>query len=1478
VILSPHIQRVFMTLRHLRASEKYFCLLVTSCLFVTLSQGASRPSIGVPSAVAGRAQDTLTVTSVISGAEVIDGSVQLQRVTASGRVAVVGLMGDDGRDGDAIAGDNVWTLRSAIETDTAGPMTFRVSAAIRGSIRRLTSATALIDVSASQTRASSVHSQALSKVAIALRPAAVAGTTLLDYEIFGDNTALTNQYSGITFSNAVVFESGISLNEFEFPPHSGTNVVSDNGGAITITFAAPVASFSGFFTYRVPVNVTAYNSSNTIVATSNSHFTNNLGLSGAAGTSTNDAIQVASANGISKVTITGDAAGSSFTMDDTVLGAPVTTPPPSGGGGGTPLPPPAPPSLSVGTLNLGTIAAGASISGSLNASGGTPPYRFAALGPLPAGVTLTADGKIGGKPTQPGTTSFSVTVTDNSGVTAGGVVLFSVLAITTTSLPDATAFADYSATVAVTGGSGSYSFTATGLPPGASLGSGGVLRGPITKEGTYSISVQASDGSVTVTATLGLKVNPPAALKVTSATLPAGTISSRYSQSLSATGGAAPYSWVVTDGSLPAGLSLSSTGVISGFPLAAGTSAFKVTATDSTGGTASGQFSIAIAAAPLALHAPAVLSSGMVGVEYPVQLVTASGGNAPYTFSLNSGSLPTGLTLGADGTIRGTPATAVSGMSFTVKATDAAGATGTATLTVSIRAKAIDLLLSGGSLAFSLSSGSGAIPTSQAIQVQSSNAASIVAFSAAVTPSVPWLSVSGGTSTPAVVNVSLTSQALTLAASTTPYQAAIVFTCAPSAPCAGATQTVGVSLTVTTSPAQLSILNNSLAFTGSSAAPQSSTQSLNLQNVGGGSVGIISIQGGAGWLQVGTFPASVPAGPVASVPVTADPTGLAAGFYRTTVTVASSGGTSIVPATLLVGTGANMALAPAGVQVVMPAGGAPPPLDNSIPVTVSGSGAVAWTASVLPGASWLTVTTPGGTSTSDAPAAAAFALDSTAAGALAAGTYYGTIRVTSNAVLNSPQDFAVVLTVAPATGSAVPNPSPQGLLFISGGGTLPPQTVQVSSGGAGSVSFQASASTTDGRTWLSVTPATGTATAAAPAPTTVTANPTGLAAGTYYGSVSYAGAGAAVRSVSVTLLVPSGGASDAKDAVSGLRPAAAGCAASQIAVARIVPVGGFSYAAGLPAPISLRLADNCGNAVVNGRVVASFSNGDSPVTLQLANATSGLYSGTWTPRQAALQATISAAVTAPGLPAATTEFKGTITPGTAPVLTPLGTLHVFSPQIGGALAPGTIVQIYGSNFATQTVAASTLPLPTTLAGTSVIIGGILAPLYYVSPGQINAQAPFELAANHQYQVVINSGGVLSTPDSIQTVAEAPGFAALASGAVIAIHGDGSLVSASAPAAPGEYLTIFGAGLGATDNVVATGAATPASPLSRVLSPPTLTIDAQPVPVLFAGLTPSLVGLYQINFQVPADAANGSLALQVTQDGVPANSAVLIVHN
>jgi hypothetical protein len=147
----------------------------------------------------------------------------------------------------------------------------------------------------------------------------LAQNSPLTFEGFVDSTILNSQYAGTTFGNAIILTAGITLNEFEFPPHAGANVASDNGGPMTIAFASALRSFGGSFTYSVPLTVQALDSSNNLIASAASAHSNNQGLSGVSGSHSNELLQVASAAGISKIVITGGAQGASFTLDDVTL-------------------------------------------------------------------------------------------------------------------------------------------------------------------------------------------------------------------------------------------------------------------------------------------------------------------------------------------------------------------------------------------------------------------------------------------------------------------------------------------------------------------------------------------------------------------------------------------------------------------------------------------------------------------------------------------------------------------------------------------------------------------------------------------------------------------------------------------------------------------------------------------------------------------------------------------------------------------------------------------------------------------------------------------------------------------------------------------------------------------------------------------------------------------------------------------------------
>ena len=182
----------------------------------------------------------------------------------------------------------------------------------------------------------------------------------------------------------------------------------------------------------------------------------------------------------------------------------------------------------------------------------------------------------------------------------------------------------------------------------------------------------------------------PAPLAVSTTTLPGGIVSSAFSQSLAATGGTTPYTWAVASGTLPAGLTLSAAGVISGTPTAAGTSSFTVRVTDSAAATATRALSIDITAAtlpaPLAVST-ATLPGGIVSSAYS-QSLAATGGTTPYTWAVAIGTLPAGLTLSAAGVISGTP-TAAGTSNFTVRVTDASAPAATTTRALSLTITAV---------------------------------------------------------------------------------------------------------------------------------------------------------------------------------------------------------------------------------------------------------------------------------------------------------------------------------------------------------------------------------------------------------------------------------------------------------------------------------------------------------------------------------------------------------------------------------------------------------------------------------------------------------------------------------------------------------------------------------------------------------------------------------------------------------------------
>lgn len=243
-----------------------------------------------------------------------------------------------------------------------------------------------------------------------------------------------------------------------------------------------------------------------------------------------------------------------------------------------------------------------------------------------------------------------------------------------------------------TNSSGQYGYGSNSLAITASTGSTiyFYING-VQASTTTTFTSGAMNLNIQVSGTIPTSYTPPSNnITITTTNLSGGTVGTAYSTTLSATGGTSPYTWAISSGTLPAGLTLSSSGAISGTPTSAGTATFTVRATDSASKTGEMSYSISISAAGSTPAAVSILtgslSGGTVGTAYSTTL-SATGGSAPYSWSLTGGSLPGGLSLSQAGTITGTP-TASGTYSFTVRVADSSSATAIRTFSVNIASPA----------------------------------------------------------------------------------------------------------------------------------------------------------------------------------------------------------------------------------------------------------------------------------------------------------------------------------------------------------------------------------------------------------------------------------------------------------------------------------------------------------------------------------------------------------------------------------------------------------------------------------------------------------------------------------------------------------------------------------------------------------------------------------------------------------------------
>ena len=1109
-----------------------------------------------------------------------------------------------------------------------------------------------------------------------------------------------------------------------------------------------------------------------------------------------------------------------------------------------------------------------------SASGGSGKYTWSALG-LPSGFSLTSSGVLSGTapPGLLGTYTFSINATDSANASANVNLTLQVdpapVVITTlANLPAATETIPYTTALSATGGVPPYRWSATGIPSWLHLNTNGSLSGtpPIGTAGILRFNVSLNDSSTeTALATFQIVISSANSILGidTQSKLPAAKVGVPYNESLSAHGGKPPYLWSETG--IAPGLSLSSSGVISGTPTAALVATFTGQVNDTAGASAFRAFGLSVVSPGLSIRTPAMLAQGVIGVPY-MQLLSASGGGQQLTWSLTNGSLPQGVTLSASGILMGTPQ-GTGNFVFTVSVTDSSGLrtqvanpnSTSQTFQIDVRPSGTELIFSVGSLPFLAVTG-GSAPRSQVISIITTSPAP-VPFT--VTTSDPWVQVTPSSGmTPGNVTVSVDQTNLLSGT----YSTNIGFTTPGNPP-----QLVGVTLNVSSALPALAASPDSIQISNLARSSNLRTGPVFVQNTGPGYLSFNATVLDAPWLSLDQTGSVIAPNQTDTLTFSANTDALGPGVYRGRIELASNNGFADIPVTLTVTTQNRLILSSAGTLLEARQGaGISGPATQSLNILASEDTPLNWTAQLIGSSSFLKLSTGSGVSTNAAPGTVSYQVDSSG---LDVGSYYARIEVTSPDAANSPQEFVVVLNVMPPATPPTPNPSPAGLLFASPANGASEQPVTVFTSSSTPVTFQAAASTESGSPWLSVAPLSGNISSQSPAQLTVSVLPSGLAPGVYRGTINVAQGNLAVPGINVTLIVTTSTANTIGMATA---KAVAGCSPDSLVMTYTGLVNEFSTPAAWPGVIAITLSDNCGGTVKNGEVVASFSNGDPPLQLSLSDPATASYSATWVPQNSGSQVTISALATAPGLQSGTATLIGTVAPNVAPVINKNGILNGLYPQMGAALAPGTIVQIYGSGLAASSVTSDQLPLPTTMLGTSILVGGMPAPLLYISDTQINAQIPFELVPGHQYYAIVSVGDSYTLPQPIQVAQVAPGVARLADGSVIAQHRDSSLVSESSPAQPGEYLVAYLVGMGLTDVQVTDGTASPSNPPARASVVAGVTLNGERVNVAFAGLTPGLVGLYQINFQVPKDASSGDLVLQVTQQGVAANAGKIVV--
>jgi uncharacterized protein (TIGR03437 family) len=653
--------------------------------------------------------------------------------------------------------------------------------------------------------------------------------------------------------------------------------------------------------------------------------------------------------------------------------------------------------------------------------------------------------------------------------------------------------------------------------------------------------------------------------------------------------------------------------------------------------------------------------------------------------------------------------------------------------------------------------------------------------------------------------------------------------------------TINVTLIVITPPFVASPASLSFKYTLGGAEPLQ--QGINITSPTTGNF-TAAVGAGASWLSVAPTSGTLPV----LLTVTTTAAGLTAGTYNSSIIVTSAGVTNSpfsIPVTLVVsGATPNITLSATSLSFTATTSGAAPAAK-----TVNVTSSTPTTVTVLSqGGTWLSASL----SSSTTPATVSVAVNQAN---LAAGTYTGTVSVSSAGAADSPQNISVQFVVSSSSTLTV-SPAYANFTYTVGGTAPAPQTINVTAGAQVTI-----ATTTANGSWFTLTSSASTT----PAALTISVSNTSLPAGNYSATITITSPSAtnAPFLVPVTLVVSG-------------KPT---LAPSPTSLTFTGQSGGAN-----PASQSISLAGVTSAAV-------PFSITTSPSWLSVSTA------ATTTP------ATLVATVNTTGMIQGSYQGSITITSsvaGNSPVTIPVAlnltaSLVVTTPTISSIVnaasydssgfSPGGIVSIFGSLLGPQTGVSFTVnskgSLDDTLGGANITVGGVPAIPLFVQNGQVNVILPYTLATTGQANVVVQYNNLTSADFSITlTPADVQIFTANASGSGPGsiLNQDFSVNTASNPAAPGSVVAVYGTGGGAVSPAVVAGNVA-GDTLSWISGQYSATVNGENAVVLYAGSAPGLVyGVYQFNVQLPTDLPAGPATIILNVAGSVSQPNVTVFVN